>query len=409
MKTLLKGILGSLRCSAPLTALAVAGHSALALSVGITSPANFSTYTEPASIYITATNSPDTVMARLIEGTAWRSQDDSPPFSFYYDSTMAGVYSFSIWGFDATNNWVMSLPVQVLVSSQNTNAYQGVKGEYYGTTNHTGLLLTRNDDQINFDWGLYGGTTVPAPTVANTNFSVRWTGEIVPQYSELYTFYIFGSDGVRLWVSNQLVIDDWNAKWPAGAHGTISLLAGHRYPIKVEHYSGVGNGSICQLSWSSASQWKQIVPKQALYITSNSPPVLTLLSPTNGTVITASAPLMLSAVASDSDGFVTKVEFYLDGAKVGGSLLSSIPYTDERPHRLSYHLREGNGRFRRHGGLCPGFLDCLASADRGYSGGCRRSLPEHRGTRSVQNRSQRQFGRSINRRILHSRQCGQRG
>ena len=342
MKTLLKGILGSLRCSAPLAALAVACHSAFGLSVGITSPASRSIYTEPATLYFTTTNSSDAVMARLVEGEYWRSEDDSAPFSFYF-SADAGVYTFAVWAFDAINNNIMSAPVQVLVTSQNTNGYQGLKGDYFGTTNCTSLLLSRTDDQINFDWGHYTGITRPDPIVGDTNFSVRWTGEIVPQYSELYTFYAFGSDGVRLWINDQAVIDNWKANWPMETNGTVSLLAGHRYPIKVEHYSGVGSGSICQVSWSSASQWKQIVPKQALYIASNSPPAVTLLSPTNGTLITASAPLMLSAAASDSDGFVTKVEFYLDGAKVGGSLLSSIPYTDERPHRLSYHLREGNG------------------------------------------------------------------
>ena len=86
MKTLLKGMLRFLRCSAAIAVLAVSCQSALGISVGISSPADRATYTEPAWIYIVATNSSDVVMARLIQGIYWWSEDDSPPFAFYYSA-----------------------------------------------------------------------------------------------------------------------------------------------------------------------------------------------------------------------------------------------------------------------------------------------------------------------------------
>ena len=41
-------------------------------------------------------------------------------------------------------------------------------------------------------------------------FSVRWTGQVQPQFGETYTFHVTADDGVRLWVRGQLLIDRWS-------------------------------------------------------------------------------------------------------------------------------------------------------------------------------------------------------
>jgi hypothetical protein len=42
----------------------------------------------------------------------------------------------------------------------------------------------RRNATINFNWG----TTGPSPVVGSTNFTVRWTGSVQPQFNETYTF-----------------------------------------------------------------------------------------------------------------------------------------------------------------------------------------------------------------------------
>jgi len=49
-------------------------------------------------------------------------------------------------------------------------------------------------------------------------FSVRWTGQVIPRFSETYTFRLTGDDGSRLWIRPtgdafawNLLIDNWNA------------------------------------------------------------------------------------------------------------------------------------------------------------------------------------------------------
>ena len=95
-------------------------------------------------------------------------------------------------------------------------------------------------------------------------FSVRWTGQVQPQYSETYTFYTNSDDGIRLWVNGQLVVNNWTDHGPTENSGPIALVANQRYDIVLEFYEN-GGGAIAQLSWSSASQTKQIIPSNRLF------------------------------------------------------------------------------------------------------------------------------------------------
>ena len=121
-------------------------------------------------------------------------------------------------------------------------------------------MLTRTNGPIDFNWA--GGS--PDSALSSDSFSIRWTGELEPVYTDIYTIYESSDDGCRVSVNNSTVI----AKWEDGAaeenSGTISLRAGQKVPIRVEYYENGGDASI-QLSWSSTYQAKQIIPKVRLY------------------------------------------------------------------------------------------------------------------------------------------------
>jgi len=61
----------------------------------------------------------------------------------------------------------------------------------------------------------------------------------------------------------------------------------------------------------------------------NLAPAVSLTSPANGAVLTAGVPLTLTASASDRDGAIAKVEFYLGGFVMGVS--TAAPYTLTSP------------------------------------------------------------------------------
>lgn len=131
----------------------------------------------------------------------------------------------------------------------------GLLGEYYSNMNLTGTLLRRVDPNIDFDWG----NGPPDPSMATNYFSIRWTGYVQPQYSQTYTFYTVTDDGVRLWVNDQLVVDYWIDQAATERSGTIALTAGQFVSIRMEMYENAGE-AVAKLSWSSASQPKQIIP-----------------------------------------------------------------------------------------------------------------------------------------------------
>lgn len=138
----------------------------------------------------------------------------------------------------------------------------GLKATYFDNSNLTGALYGRTDAQVNFNWG----SGSPATGITADTFSVRWMGKVTPAYSQAYTFYTQTDDGVRLWVNGVQLINGWQDSflgWVSEKQGTINLVAGQQYDIKMEYYDKTGNAS-AKLLWSSPSVTKQLIPSQAL-------------------------------------------------------------------------------------------------------------------------------------------------
>jgi len=95
-------------------------------------------------------------------------------------------------------------------------------------------------------------------------FSVRWRGQVQPQYSQEYTFYANTDDGVRLWVDGRLLVDNWVNQGLTEKSGKITLEAGKKYDIRLDNYD-YDLGAQAHLSWSSASQAKQVIPAARLF------------------------------------------------------------------------------------------------------------------------------------------------
>ncbi|MFM7207258.1 MAG: PA14 domain-containing protein [Planctomycetaceae bacterium] len=138
-------------------------------------------------------------------------------------------------------------------------AGEGLTAQYYDNADLTTLKLTRIDPQVNFAWG----TAAPVAGVANTTYSVRWSGGVLPQFSEVYTFTVTADDGVRLWVDDELIITNWVNQDAKAASGQIALRAGVPVPIKLEYYQNTGTASV-RLEWSSPGTPLQVIPQPRL-------------------------------------------------------------------------------------------------------------------------------------------------
>lgn len=120
------------------------------------------------------------------------------------------------------------------------------KGAYYDNKNLSGSpVLNRNDDAINFKWG---PGSPKSGTIPNDKFSVRWTRDIFVNPGR-YQFVVTSDDGVRLWVNNQLIIDQWHDQNPATYRAEIDLH-GTSAPVKLEYFENTGGAQV-QLSWTN--------------------------------------------------------------------------------------------------------------------------------------------------------------
>ena len=136
----------------------------------------------------------------------------------------------------------------------------GLYGEYFDNVDFSGLALVRTDSRVAFNFG--NGS--PDLAIDDDTFSIRWTGEIETLYSETYTFETQSDDGIRLWVDDQLIIDNWTDHAATTDTGTIDLEAGQLYSIRMEYYENAGS-AVAELRWSSASQEREIIPQSQLY------------------------------------------------------------------------------------------------------------------------------------------------
>ncbi len=156
-----------------------------------------------------------------------------------------------------------STPKSIVPMSQlypTSGAGTGLAATYWDNADFTGATVSRVDARVDFDWS--GGS--PAAAIGADTFSARWQGEVQAEVSETYTFHLRGDDGIRLWVGGQLVIDRWVDQSPTEWSGAIALVAGQRYPIRIDFYEN-GGGAVCELRWSSPSTPKQFVPQARLY------------------------------------------------------------------------------------------------------------------------------------------------
>jgi arylsulfatase A-like enzyme len=171
-----------------------------------------------------------------------------------------GSYNIYVNGRDIEGNWAsfVAFPIQVVANNQ------GLSGQYYNETNLTALATTRVDATVNFpkDWG-----AAPAGTAvtADDKYSVRWSGYVQTPTAGNWTFYTSSDDGVRLWIDNKLVIDNWTTHAVTQNSGVVSLTAGW-HAIRLEYFQQGGVAAIT-LSYQGPGQVKAIIPQARLRTT----------------------------------------------------------------------------------------------------------------------------------------------
>jgi len=117
----------------------------------------------------------------------------------------------------------------------------GLKGEYFDNEEFKGEpALVRTDPRIDFHWG-EGSYRDGGPI---DHFAIRWTGYFAPQAENDYRFYTSADDGVRLYINDELVIDDWHRHGETLNTYSRHLEAGENYKIRLEYFENVGTATV---------------------------------------------------------------------------------------------------------------------------------------------------------------------
>ncbi len=96
----------------------------------------------------------------------------------------------------------------------------GFRADYFAT--YRTRVYTGIESVIDHAWG--DGEAVAGSGV--DRFSARYTATLEVPEAGSYQFATLADDGVRLWVGDQLVIDDWRPHYPERHEGTVELTPG---------------------------------------------------------------------------------------------------------------------------------------------------------------------------------------
>lgn len=178
----------------------------------------------------------------------------------------------------------------------------GLRATFFNNINFTGTTSTRVDPVVHFFWG---ENDSPATGISPLTYSARWLGQVQSVAAGTYTFRVTGDDGVRLWVGDVLVIDQWKDQAPTAYTANVSFSANQLKNIRLEYYQNAYGGSV-NLEWKRPGQSAfEIVPTKQLFSTGGpsigTAPVPTIATPAASLKWKVGDTISFSGSATDAE------------------------------------------------------------------------------------------------------------
>src|SRR5690554_3994260 len=135
---------------------------------------------------------------------------------------------------------------------------RGLRGEYFRNPDLSGEpVLVRVDAQIGFRWDrgsptdnlMARGEAGPDNAVPNENFSIRWSGQLLPPVDGRYRLEAGANDGFRLYLDGKLLLDHWSNTERLRADSVeLDLEGGRAYDLRLEYYENDRDAGV-RLAW----------------------------------------------------------------------------------------------------------------------------------------------------------------
>ncbi len=140
-------------------------------------------------------------------------------------------------------------------------AGNGLKAQMYSNISRAGKAVSGTDAAVNFNWG----QATPNTAISSTPYSVRWTGNVEAEYSDVYTLSVNSDSGVKLFVNGSPVIHDWQKTSTGSQTGTVAMEAGKQYHVRLVYGEKGDSDSNVSLNWSSDHQTSEVIPQSQLF------------------------------------------------------------------------------------------------------------------------------------------------
>lgn len=165
------------------------------------------------------------------------------------------------YGEDYTN---VLIPSEHLFTPEGTQG--GVQVEFFNGTNFEQLVTTQIQKDIDFDTWVHD---LPEG-VNREKFSIRWSGELKTKGAGEYEFWISGDDGVRFWLEDKLMLDDWKEQRGKNYRIKINLEANKKYKFRIDQFSTNFSAQM-RFAWATPEMEKKIfrpneIKKWPLYL-----------------------------------------------------------------------------------------------------------------------------------------------
>ena len=138
------------------------------------------------------------------------------------------------------------IPSKYLWTTQGNQTQEGLTAQYFnGIEFGNNPTLQRIDKTINFHWTI----STPDQAINPEFFCAKWTGNIKAPKTGTYKIGLSGNDGFKLYINNQLIINNWDKQSFHTSLVDYNFTAGNNYPIRVEFKEPNGNSTI-KLIWN---------------------------------------------------------------------------------------------------------------------------------------------------------------
>lgn len=126
----------------------------------------------------------------------------------------------------------------------------GLFGKYFNNPTFEGKpVISRIDKQISFDFD----SDTTDERLNKDEFSIIWTGKLIPPSSGKYLIGTSSDDGSYLYLNGKRIIDNWGPHGVVTKIDTVELKKGQAYDIKVEYFENIGGASVV-LGWTKLEE-----------------------------------------------------------------------------------------------------------------------------------------------------------